>query len=243
MKAFKLYKHKIRSPFGRLAYEIIRKGLLLRFDSIVVCGVTFGMLDKIVKGVLNDTPKLFYVKDFKFYMWMGICIVKPRYLKTKDEIKSILSTLNERVEALCIPMMDASEYDKVLFVHDWICRKVKYRDVGLDSHSAVGPLLYGEGVCEGIAMATKLLLDRMGVDCCVVKGEARSNEYSGDIESHGWNKVKVNGKWFNLDVTFDCTIGSPYSIRYDYFLTSDHSIQKTHCELEYSGLKCDEDAI
>lgn len=243
MKAFKLYKRKICSPFGRLAYEVIRKGLLMRYGSIFVCGVTLKTLDKIVKYVLVDNPKIFYVNEFKFYMWMGICIVKPEYLKTKVEIKSISKELSNRVEKICDLIKNGNEHDKVLFVHDLICKNIKYRESRLDSHSVVGPLLYKEGVCDGIAKTAKLLLDNMGVDCCVVRGNARSNEHSSKIEGHAWNKVKINGKWFNMDATFDNTMGSPRDIRYDYFLVTDSSLKNTHAEVMDSGLKCEDDEI
>ena len=47
--------------------------------------------------------------------------------------------------------------------------------------------------------------------------------------NHGWNKVKVDGNWYNLDVTWDDPVPDKKGhISYGYFLVSDSQLAKTH---------------
>ena len=70
------------------------------------------------------------------------------------------------------------------------------------------------------------MCDLTGIESTVVVG---TNE-SGD--SHAWNVVKVDGKWYNLDTTWDDPILSNVvktNIRYRYFLVPDEWIHnKSH---------------
>lgn len=45
-----------------------------------------------------------------------------------------------------------------------------------------------------------------------------------------WNMVKVNGKWYQIDVTWDDPISSDGRpiLRHDYFLISDAQMYKDH---------------
>ena len=57
------------------------------------------------------------------------------------------------------------------------------------------------------------------IDCLYVTGAA------GNMR-HSWNKVKVDGVWYNVDVTLDDPgRGSP---KYTYFLISDSQLAKDH---------------
>lgn len=48
-------------------------------------------------------------------------------------------------------------------------------------------------------------------------------------QDHAWNKVKVDGKWYNLDTTWnDPTPNSPTEVSYNYFLISDKILAKDH---------------
>ena len=58
--------------------------------------------------------------------------------------------------------------------------------------------------CNGYALAFYLIIDECGILCDYVAGY-----------NHAWNIVKLNGLWYNIDVTWDDTNNK---INYDYFL-------------------------
>ena len=126
-----------------------------------------------------------------------------------------------------------SEYEKVKAIHDYIAGNTKYDRENLEndtipdsSYSPLGVFVHGTAVCQGYAYAFELLCDLAGVDCVLVTGTA-------DGGGHAWNQVKVDGKWYNIDVTWDDPIytfnGVPMDIIcYDYFLISDSQMYKDH---------------
>ena len=64
------------------------------------------------------------------------------------------------------------------------------------------------------------------IDCVLVTGTANGG-------GHAWNQVKVDGKWYNIDVTWDDPIyywGGTLTpiLVYDYFLVSDSVIYADH---------------
>lgn len=51
-------------------------------------------------------------------------------------------------------------------------------------------LTMGCGVCEDDSQVFSTLCTKLGIDCVMVS-----------IPNHGWNMVRYNGKWYNVDVT------------------------------------------
>lgn len=69
-----------------------------------------------------------------------------------------------------------------------------------------------------------------GLECRFVSGTA-------DGGGHAWNQVKVNGKWYYIDCTWDDPVGGGYE-NYKYYLSeslwSDH-IAETAKDLSEDG--------
>jgi len=126
-----------------------------------------------------------------------------------------------------------SEYETVKAIHDYIVNNTQYdydrllNDTVPDiSHSPLGVLQYGVAVCQGYAYAFELLCDLSGIECDFVGGVAGGG-------GHAWNQVKVDGKWYNVDTTWDDPIYFLNGVRvpylsYDYFLVSDDVLYQDH---------------
>lgn len=121
------------------------------------------------------------------------------------------------------------EYDKVKAIHDYLINFNTYQETGSRSHDAISALVDGKSVCDGYAKAFKLLCYLNGIDCVRVCGSAGGG-------NHAWNKVKVNGAWYNIDVTWDDPVSSRPVLRYDYFLISDSALSKDHHWTQYAHL-------
>lgn len=128
-------------------------------------------------------------------------------------------------DALVTP--DMSEYDQVKAFHDWLVNNAEY-DLAFSesSYDAAGPLLYGQAVCDGYSKAFDLLCYLSGIDCMRINGEAASNFFG--TGGHSWNKVKIDGQWYNIDITWDDPISTQSVLRYDYFLVSDGVLARDH---------------
>ena len=128
--------------------------------------------------------------------------------------------------------MGLNEGEKERYVHDFICRNVRYDKLKKPySHEILGPLGQGVGVCEGIAKAVKCLCDRLGVWCIVALAE--NNPDKGIKYRHAWNVVRLGDAYYHLDATFDNSLGSAELVRYDYFNLDDRRLFRDHEALVY----------
>lgn len=151
-------------------------------------------------------------------------------LTVRVEEKSMDERITQIIRATIKKGMSTRE--KIKAVHDWMIQNVKYDyenykkgNVPEISHTAKGALLRGIAVCDGYSEAFQKIMNRLGIPCQVIIGEA-------DGGGHAWNKVKIGRKWRYIDVTFDDPIVNnqntntkPY---YTYFLKTASQMRKDH---------------
>ncbi len=122
----------------------------------------------------------------------------------------------------------ATDEQKVRIIHDWIINNTSYGFTSDDAcYGVEGPILYGVSVCQGYSETFQAFMDVLGVECEKIVGQADNGSSSG---GHAWNRVKLNGTWYNIDVCWDdpiCSDGTPV-LRYDYYLISDQQISVDH---------------
>jgi transglutaminase/protease-like cytokinesis protein 3 len=168
-----------------------------------------------------------YYKDPQRYQKHHHFSDSPLY-KDDDEYFIYMSTwvnkINE-VLAKCVTE-GMSEKEKVKAVHDYLILHTTYEKTYYKgnetsaAHMARYIFTEGKGVCEAYAEAFKMLMNAVGIECIMTPGEA------GGV-GHAWNQVKVDGNWYNIDVTWDDPDDGD-KIRYDYFCIPDSTISKTH---------------
>ena len=123
-----------------------------------------------------------------------------------------------------LDLEDATDYQKIKGVYDWLCQNVTYDYENLYDeeyilkHSAYAALINKTAVCQGYATAMYRLLLELGVDVRYVGGWGFDDE--GRPGAHGWNIVKLGDVYYNVDATWDATYAQ-YNYPYQYFLKSD----------------------
>ena len=145
--------------------------------------------------------------------------ILPVYYSTAGQEEKV-DELVEGILADAGTVQAAGEYEKIRWVHDYICAQVSYDTVhkhmpgsGHTQSTAYGALVYHTALCQGYAVLCYRLLKELGVQNRIVAGEA---EVSGRKERHAWNIACVDGVYYNLDVTMD-----DVSETDRYFLKSD----------------------
>ena len=110
-----------------------------------------------------------------------------------------------------------SDYAKVRAINDYICDHVTYDYTNLNNnayklkYSAYAALINGTSVCQGYASLFYRMALEAGLDCRVITGDADNGE---SIGGHAWNIVKVDGKYYNIDVTWnDGTVSDDYFLK------------------------------
>lgn len=101
---------------------------------------------------------------------------------------------------------DMTDVEKEKAIHDYLCINMDYDIPAVDDESKADPdadnpygMLVGHyGICSGYASTFKLFMDCLDIECIIVEGKANGLE-----EDHAWNKIHIDGKWYNVDVTWD----------------------------------------
>ena len=103
---------------------------------------------------------------------------------------------SEIVRTVCDFVTERTEYDRI---HQ------KNSGYHLKS-TAYGALINGYALCQGYAVTVYRLLRECGIGCRVITGTAVLP--SGETEAHAWNLVRIDGRYYNLDLTWDDQQGS-----------------------------------
>ena len=149
------------------------------------------------------------------------------YLRTTAEVTvndaarpSVTQIVNNAV-AQCKQETNGSEYDMALWLHDWTLDQLEY-DHSLNLCSAESGLTRHQGTCESYQRIYSKLLDAAGI----ANGRITCN-------GHTWNAVKIDGKWCQMDLTWDDTSDNWYGDldqRHLYFGLTDELMAIAHSD-------------
>ena len=149
------------------------------------------------------------------------------YLRTTAEVTvndaarpSVTQIVNDAVD-LCRQETNGSEYDMALWLHDWTLDQLEY-DHSLNWCSAESGLTRHQGTCESYQRIYSKLLDAAGI----ANGRVTGN-------GHTWNAVKIDGKWCQMDLTWDDTSDNWYGDldqRHLYFGLTDELMAIAHSD-------------
>lgn len=158
------------------------------------------------------------------------------YLRTAAEVTvndaarpSVTQIVNNAV-AQCRQETNGSEYDMALWLHDWTLDQLEY-DHSLNWCSAESGLTRHQGTCESYQRIYSKLLDAAGI----ANGRITGN-------GHTWNAVKIDGKWCQMDLTWDDTNDNWYGDldqRHLYFGLTDELMAIAHSDHTANYQKAD----
>ena len=211
-------------------YDELRAGLSVRKKRFDIRKADKTVFDQGLNLVQLDLPELYEVDSvvYEFSTSNPFITVIPTYRPSGGSAeRTAIETQRKKIVSL---ITEKTDWERMLKLHDILCRNITYRNIGPDAHSIVGPLLRRASVCEGIAKTVKHICDALKIPCYVVTGTARSSIDERGNGPHAWNKVLLAGQWVNIDVTFDLTISKEKLIRHDYFAVPDKVISRDHSE-------------
>lgn len=206
--------------------------------------------------VINDNPDLFYVSSsYSYNMYSNdaevIANVIPCYSLQQDEVEAATAVFDAGVEAALSRLDDGmTDLQKALVIHDYICDLAIYpvlkekneqgQYISTDKdiyHSAYGFFYDHKVVCAGYALAYSYLMNLSGVPCQYVTSRWLK---------HAWNKVMLDGHWYNVDCTWDNKNddGEGYntrgSVKHKFFLKSDDYFVSYNGCFHYDGTTYEE---
>lgn len=219
------------------AREVIYEGMLAVEPDIDLekYELTVEEFRTLLSDIINSSPELFYVgKRFSYqvsadeqkyvlsyipsYQFGGADVSKTRI----EEMKVTFQEASDQILSGVNP--EWSDMEKALYIHDYLASHYEYdtRDPQSDTDScrydAYSLIVEGRAVCEGYALAYLYFMKRLGIPCRTVPSDAMR---------HMWNQVRLAGRWYHVDVTWDDPLEDmPGRAEHKYFLKSD-SVWKT----------------
>lgn len=137
-----------------------------------------------------------------------------------------ISEIEEKINNVYKDIIDDNMTNEKIIksIHDYIINNTKYDIDRSDNkvtkyHSdiAYGALIENYAICGGYADSMKLFLDKLDIP-----------NYKISSENHIWNLVKLDDKWYHLDLTWDDPVTSTGEdvLEYDYFLITTEDLEK-----------------
>ncbi|MBE6148831.1 MAG: hypothetical protein E7167_05045 [Firmicutes bacterium] len=147
------------------------------------------------------------------------------HLYSDSQIEAV-NTEIDRIMNLIVKK-DASIYDNIKAIHDYIINTTKYDESEEADEEGIHPsdLAYGTlfnhlARCNGYTDTMAIFLTKLGVKN--YKITTTQEDISYDSTGHVWNAVYLDGKWLHLDLTWDDPVSSSGAdyLHHKYFLVS-----------------------
>lgn len=176
-----------------------------------------------VFGVINEHPELYYVESTFTYYFDGSKVTK---IIVKYSSKYDTAAFNRAVEdALSVIDDGMTDLEKAIALHEYLVLNCEYdydnylkNTLPKVSYSAYGILVNRTGVCQGYALAYKLLLERAGIECYMVTSKAMN---------HAWNLISLDGEYYQVDTTWDDPVRDRLGrVVHDNMFVSDEEFQQ-----------------
>ena len=220
------YYNMLDGTLQTLYRQIYANALNLNASFAPVMDVTVDQATKTFEAVYNDHPELFWLDSGYSckYLRSGKCIeITIAYNATSTRLDAAKAEFDSEAQAILVGAGNlGTDSEKEKYVHDALMQQVEYDTSAAMNQSAYSAMVNGKSVCAGYARAFQYLMMKLGVPCYYCTG------YSG--ENHAWNIIKIDGKYYNVDVTWDDTDPSTY----DYYNKSDREYANTHMRTSLS---------
>ena len=137
--------------------------------------------------------------DTFYANWSNMSFI---YYSNAQQEQELDTKVNQIINSL--NLSGKTDYEKIKAVYEYVCKNVVYAQKAIDgtyapdtpewyrAYSAYGALCIGEATCQGFSVAIYRLMLEAGIDCRLIAGD-----------NHGWNIVKLEGKYYLLDATWD----------------------------------------
>lgn len=200
-----------------------------------------------IDAFFYDHPELFYIDLTKISLYVKSTSIGKKTTYTvsivpQDSSNYLSSNFNSEAEVdeaikkveqiknnIISNVSNFSDYEKALKVHDTLVNLLDYSSSSNNSYNIYNALVEHKVVCEGYAKAYKYILDSLGIECILVSGNATNS--TGKTDSHMWNYIKLNDKWYGVDVTWDdpVIVGSTKKlIKHNYFCKGSNVFNESH---------------
>ena len=204
-----------------------------------------------IEALVYENPDMFYLDVTKMYINIKTItkITGTKYnvyinngeeityladgFYSKQDVEKYESQIEQIKNLILRNIQGKSDYEKIKIIHDYLIDSIQYeKDLSQNNiYDIYGALVNKKCVCEGYAKAFQYLMNEIGIENTIIIGTGTNSK--NQTENHAWNYVKLNEKWYAIDVTWDDPIitgGGKLTNkqRYEYFLRGSNTMDKNH---------------
>lgn len=151
------------------------------------------------------------------------------YLYTAEQEEELAAAIDQLLNELDVWSLK-TDLEKFTRVYTWMTGNITYDVANLNDstyllkHTAYAALINRTAVCQGYATLLYRMCLLMGIDCRYINGG-----------NHAWNIVRIDGKYYYVDSTWDARI---HPIDYQYYLKTrdnftDHTFSSEFTTAEF----------
>lgn len=146
-------------------------------------------------------PSLIGLMNSSLYVGCKDLYLPDDFIKIQEAANDIIYKSNASKEGI-------RDIDKFLGIYKLLGEILEYDTVvvrslsSINDHNLLG-LLRGRTACEGFAKILTEILTLAEIDSTVIIGNYEGQTISG---AHAWNKVVIDGKWYNCDLSGDSVL-------------------------------------
>lgn len=203
-------------------------------DKVVIPRLSNEELQEMYVALSYDNPELYFLGNKCSMTSIGsVNYFVPQYLMVRSDYDASWVAAEAKINQILAGAPSGSDYDKELYIHDYLVQNCEYSESGSAMvYTMHGVLVDGSANCEGYSRTAQYLLRQLGIYNRLAIGEAEGG--TGSAEGHMWNVVKIDGDFYNLDITWDdyAVAGSvdfpDNSPSHVYFNISTEDMKSTH---------------
>lgn len=167
-----------------------------------------------IYAVFSDYPLLYFSDIYNVFgnrenTKMAVCVdyefIKGRFRSVcNDLIESCIEDVVVKISKTLSPrdkIFELCDYFKKHTYYDYIKGDTNFVDI--PSHSILGFARNRSCVCEGFSKTLMAIANYLGIPTIIVSGcilFPLGNNPS-DSGPHAWNMVKIDGRWYDVDIT------------------------------------------
>ncbi|WP_379131312.1 transglutaminase domain-containing protein [Paenibacillus sp. sgz500958] len=221
--------HSVNEMAGRLTQSMNNRTGTIVFNYEGKTSNLKSQIQAALDQAMSSDPYLHYIIGSYGFSYRGSTrsakvTVEIKYLETLQQTNFVSQEVKAALKEIIKPGMNSHE--KVKAIHDWVVLTLQY-DTSYRKYTAYEGLKTGSAVCQGYALLSYKMLKEAGIPNQIVEGTARPE--GGRSQSHAWNLVQLDGRWYHLDTTWDDpspdqagVVQTGYYLRTDSQMAVDH---------------------
>lgn len=172
-------------------------------------------------AVFFENPQYYYViRSFggssNSAGYMGKLTKLSYSVDNMDTVRATWKEIEKATEEILFHITpDMTDFEKVMEVHDYMDLHYTYNIEDFDQTYFI--MLDRVGVCAAYAEAFQHMMNVLGIEGSIV---------TSDEMGHMWNLVKLDGRWYHMDVTWDDPTDNFAMVVHEYSLLSTKALEQ-----------------